>query len=68
MLRYLILIIAVAFMPLTASALTIDETVTLALDTNNNRAADTKPAGSHSGTMGRKKGKRKRTGKKEGGK
>lgn len=36
MLRYLILIIAVAFMPLTASALTIDETVTLALDTNNN--------------------------------
>ena len=27
MLRYLILIIAVAFMPLTASALTIDETV-----------------------------------------
>lgn len=36
MFRYLILIIAMAVMPLTASALTIDETVTLALDTNNN--------------------------------
>ena len=36
MFRYLILIIAIAVMPLTASALTIDETVTLALDTNNN--------------------------------
>lgn len=36
MLRYLILIIAMAVIPLTASALTIDETVTLALDTNNN--------------------------------
>lgn len=36
MFRYLILIIAMAVIPLTASALTIDETVTLALDTNNN--------------------------------
>ena len=36
MFKHLILIIAVAVMPLTASALTIDETVTLALDTNNN--------------------------------
>ncbi len=36
MFRYLILIISMAVMPLTASALTIDETVTIALDTNNN--------------------------------
>lgn len=36
MFRYLILIIAIAVMPLTASALTIDETVTIALDSNNN--------------------------------
>lgn len=36
MFRYLILIIAMAVMPLTASALTIDETVTIALDSNNN--------------------------------
>lgn len=36
MFRYLILIIAMAVIPLTAFALTIDETVTLALDTNNN--------------------------------
>ena len=36
MFRYLILIIAMAVIPLTASALTINETVTLALDTNNN--------------------------------
>ena len=36
MFRYFILIISMAVMPLTASALTIDETVTIALDTNNN--------------------------------
>lgn len=36
MFRYLILIISMAVIPLTASALTIDETVTIALDTNNN--------------------------------
>ena len=36
MFRYLILIIAVSVIPLTASALTIDETVTLALNSNNN--------------------------------
>lgn len=36
MFRHLILIISMAVMPLTASALTIDETVTIALDTNNN--------------------------------
>ncbi len=36
MFRYFILIISIAVMPLTASALTIDETVTIALDTNNN--------------------------------
>lgn len=36
MFRYLILIIAMAVIPLTASALTIDETVTIALDSNNN--------------------------------
>ena len=35
MFKQLILIIAFAVIPLTASALTIDETVTLALDTNN---------------------------------
>lgn len=36
MFRYLILCLIVVFLPITASALTIDETVTLALDTNNN--------------------------------